>query len=81
MENSLLSEIGGSKGARESSGDVGSKRLRIQLDSSNDYFLYLLCILFILCLNTIDTLTWDGKQCGSEDCDGLVLLESPKQKL
>ena len=36
MENSLRSEIGGSRGARESSRKVGRKRLRIQLDSSND---------------------------------------------
>ena len=47
VENSLLSEIGGSKGARESSRDVGSKRLRIQLDSSNNlFFLYCVYCLF-----------------------------------
>ena len=36
VENSPLSEIGGNRGARESSGNVGRKRLGMQLDSFDD---------------------------------------------
>ena len=47
VENSLLSEIGGSKGAWESSRHVGSERHRIQLDSFDDLlFVYPIYCLF-----------------------------------
>ena len=44
VENSPLSEIDGNRGARESSGNVGRKRLRVQLD----YFDVLLFIFLVL---------------------------------
>ena len=47
VENSPLSEIGGNRGARESSRDVGSERQGLQLDSCDDLlFLYLVYCLF-----------------------------------
>ena len=48
MENSLLSEIGSSKGARTSSRDVGNKRHIIQLDSFDDllFVSHVYCLLF-----------------------------------
>ena len=44
VENSPLSEIGGSKGAWESSRNVGSEQLRVQLDSFDDSF-FICCVL------------------------------------
>ena len=41
VENSPLSEIGGSRGARESFGKVGRKRLGIQLDSFDDLLFFI----------------------------------------
>ena len=47
VENSPLSEIGGSKSTRWSSGDVGSERHRMQLDSfDNLFFIYHVYCLF-----------------------------------
>ena len=48
MENSPLSEIGGSRGARASSRNVERKRLGMQLDSF-DVPLFIYPILVILC--------------------------------
>ena len=46
VENSPLSEIGGRRGAKEPFGNVGRKRLGIQLDSTND----LLFVCYVYCL-------------------------------
>ena len=43
MGNSLLSEIGGNKGAKESFGDVGRKQLRVH------WILLMIHYLFISC--------------------------------
>ena len=48
VENSPLSEIGGSKGARGPSGIVGSERLRIYWILPVDYSLFIMYTIYLL---------------------------------
>ena len=57
------------------------QRHRIQLASFADFIIYLSCLLFILCLSTINALLWDGKDMWIKTGDETVLLGSTDRKL
>ena len=75
MENSLLSEFGGSKGARESSRDVGRSDLEFSWILQMITSLFIVYIVYSL-LEHYRYINMGWKEAWIKICDGLVLCDN-----